>query len=70
MRGQRPSIGHVLDFDEVITFESDRADEIEAEFHRSVDTYLALCQAVFRQVPVPHNAGESSSLRARGGGER
>ncbi len=35
--------GHVIDFDDVITFESERADEIEDEFHRSVDVYLDWC---------------------------
>ncbi|MCA1667775.1 MAG: type II toxin-antitoxin system HicB family antitoxin [Thermomicrobia bacterium] len=35
--------GHVIDFDDVITFESERADEIEDEFHRSVDLYLDWC---------------------------
>jgi predicted HicB family RNase H-like nuclease len=35
--------GHVIDFDDVITFESERADEIEEEFHRSVDVYLDWC---------------------------
>ncbi|MCA1725454.1 MAG: type II toxin-antitoxin system HicB family antitoxin [Thermomicrobia bacterium] len=35
--------GHVIDFDDVIAFESERADEIEDEFHRSVDVYLDWC---------------------------
>jgi predicted HicB family RNase H-like nuclease len=33
----------VIDFDDVITFESERADTIEEEFHRSVDVYLDWC---------------------------
>ncbi len=35
--------GHVIDFDDVITFESEHAGEIEEEFHRSVDVYLDWC---------------------------
>ncbi len=35
--------GHVIDFDDVITFESERADVIEEEFHRSIDVYLDWC---------------------------
>ena len=41
--GAKILYGHVIDFDDVITFESERADEIEEEFHRSVDVYLDWC---------------------------
>ncbi|MDQ2784152.1 MAG: type II toxin-antitoxin system HicB family antitoxin [Chloroflexota bacterium] len=45
--------GHVIDFDDVITFESERADEIEEEFHRSVDVYLDWCIARGKEPKKP-----------------
>jgi predicted HicB family RNase H-like nuclease len=47
--------GHVIDFDDVITFESDRADEIEAEFHRSVDVYLDWCAERGKEPKKPYS---------------
>jgi predicted HicB family RNase H-like nuclease len=47
--------GHVIDFDDVITFESERADEIEDEFHRSVDTYLDWCAERGKEPKKPYS---------------
>lgn len=36
--------GTVIGINDVITFQSDKASELEAEFHASVDDYLAFCK--------------------------
>lgn len=70
--------GHVIDFDDVITFESERADKIEEEFHRSVDVYLDWCaergkepkkpfsgKLVFRMSPEVHRAAVVAAASER-----
>ncbi len=47
--------GHVIDCDDVITFESARADEIEEEFHRSVDVYLDWCTERGKEPKKPYS---------------
>jgi predicted HicB family RNase H-like nuclease len=41
--------GEVIDLRDVITFESDRAEALEAEFRKSVDEYLAFCEEIDRE---------------------
>lgn len=36
--------GTVIGINDVITFQSDKADQLENEFHASVDDYLAFCK--------------------------
>lgn len=68
--------GHVIDFDDIITFESERADEIEGEFHRSVDVYLDWCaergkepkkpfsgKLILRMPPETHRAAVIAATR-------
>ena len=68
--------GHVIDFDDVITFESEHAGEIEEEFHRSVDVYLDWCaergkepkkpfsgKLVLRLEPAVHRAAVVAAAR-------
>ena len=68
--------GHVIDLDDVITFESDDAREIEEEFHRSVDVYLDWCKErgkepkkpfsgklVLRMPPDVHRAAAVAAAR-------
>jgi len=47
--------GHVIDFDDVITFESEDAREIEKEFHRSVDVYLDWCAERGKEPKKPYS---------------
>jgi predicted HicB family RNase H-like nuclease len=49
--------GRVVGIRDVITFEAERADEIEREFHTSVDEYLAFC-AERGQEPEPPFSGK------------
>jgi predicted HicB family RNase H-like nuclease len=70
--------GHVIDLDDVITFESEDAREIEEEFHRSVDDHLDWCagrgkeperpfsgKLVLRMPPDVHRAAVVAAARER-----
>jgi predicted HicB family RNase H-like nuclease len=48
-------VGRVLDIDDVIMFESPRADEVYREFTSSVDTYLAVCAEQGKEPNKPHS---------------
>lgn len=41
----RAFVGHVIDTRDQITFQATTVDELEAEFHRSVDDYLEWCKS-------------------------
>ena len=45
--------GEVIDLQDTITFQSNRADRLEAEFHKSVDEYLAFCKQMGRNPEKP-----------------
>ena len=45
--------GEVADLRDVVTFQSADAEELEAEFHRSVDEYLAFCREIGKQPEKP-----------------
>lgn len=53
--GAKILYGHVIDFDDVITFESEHAGEIEEEFHRSVDVYLDWCAERGKEPKKPYS---------------
>ena len=38
--------GKIEGIDDLITFESDNASEIESEFHKAVDDYLLYCEEI------------------------
>lgn len=48
-------VGRVLDIDDVIMFESARADEVYKEFTISVDEYLAVCAEQGKEPDKPHS---------------
>lgn len=41
--------GKIIGINDLVTFESDSADEIENEFHAAVDDYLAYCKEVGKE---------------------
>ena len=45
--------GEVIDLQDTITFQSNRADRLEAEFRKSVDEYLTFCQQMGRAPEKP-----------------
>lgn len=45
--------GEVIDLQDTITFQSNRADRLEAEFRKSVDEYLTFCQQLGRAPEKP-----------------
>lgn len=70
--------GRVIDLRDVITFQSDTAADVEREFHKSVDEYLAFCaeQGIepakpfsgtlyVRTTPEVHRAAVVAAARAR-----
>jgi predicted HicB family RNase H-like nuclease len=48
-------VGRVLDIDDVVMFESVRADEAYKEFTISVDEYLAVCAEQGKEPDRPHS---------------
>ena len=48
-------VGRVLDIDDIVMFESDRADEAYKEFTISVDEYLAVCAEQGKEPNKPHS---------------
>jgi predicted HicB family RNase H-like nuclease len=48
-------VGRVLDIDDVVMFESARADEVYKEFTGSVDEYLAVCAEQGKEPNRPHS---------------
>jgi predicted HicB family RNase H-like nuclease len=48
-------IGRVLDIDDVVMFQADRAADLEQEFHASVDVYLEVCAEQGKQPSKPHS---------------
>lgn len=45
--------GEVADLNDVVTFQSSDARELEKEFHKSVDEYLAFCGETNREPEKP-----------------
>jgi predicted HicB family RNase H-like nuclease len=41
--------GEVADLSDVVTFQSLNIEQLEEEFHRSVDEYLTFCQEIGKQ---------------------
>jgi predicted HicB family RNase H-like nuclease len=48
-------VGRVLDIDDVVMFQADRAADLEQEFHTSVDVYLEVCAEQGKQPSKPHS---------------
>ncbi len=47
--------GHVIDLNDVITFQSQDATKLEEEFQISVDTYLEFCQEIGQDPEKPYS---------------
>lgn len=47
--------GHVIDLNDVITFQSQDATKLEEEFHISVDTYLEFCEELGDEPAKPYS---------------
>jgi predicted HicB family RNase H-like nuclease len=45
--------GEVADLSDVVTFQNTDAEQLEEEFHQSVDVYLTFCQETGRQPEKP-----------------
>lgn len=68
--------GEVVDLGDIVIFQSSDAEKLEAEFHRSVDEYLAFCQEIGKQpekpfsgkfvVRIPKKLHQEAFLSARG----
>jgi predicted HicB family RNase H-like nuclease len=48
-------VGRLLDIDDVVMFQADRAADLEQEFHTSVDVYLEVCTEQGKQPSKPHS---------------
>ena len=57
--------GSVINLKDMITFETDRTDQIEAEFHAAVDDYIAWCKEEGEEPERPY----SGEFRVRVGSD-
>lgn len=43
---QEKIIGCIVDIEDLVTFEAEHSSDIEFEFHKAVDDYMAFCKEV------------------------
>lgn len=46
--------GRLLGINDLVNFESENVEGLEAEFHKAVDDYLAFCSEIGKQPETPN----------------